>query len=651
MGWFYNLRIGAKLSIGFGLVLALMAVVWYEGFASISNLDKQQRLMKNDVVDGVLMVYQINDDFQNSRRLRYVITIEKDAKKRAEGLKTLTEALSKLDESLAGYQKVVQTDKEKATYDKAVKAVANYKELDSQWRHMIESGQTAKAIDFLNKDMKQIVVGEISPAMNGLIEFNKKNAETTVAEGSAIVKSAKTTSTALIIVATVLSVLFCSFLSTVIVKAVNVVKSKLDTLGSRCIHNLTIGLNKMKEGDLTYSFKPESTPIPNPHKDELGQIASAFNTILEGVQSSVEAYTVTRENLSGMVGELQNSASSVAATSQQLSSSAEDTNQLTLSIAESTTQVASAIEESARSSQQIAKGSEQLAVSATEAASAMEKLQDAISLVKSGSDEQATASDESATNVKSGISAVEATVSSMDKIQTQVQKSADSVKELGEKGQQIGEIVQTIEDIAQQTNLLALNAAIEAARAGEQGKGFAVVADEVRKLAERSALATQEIATLITSVREGVELAVRAMDASTNEVHEGAVRSKEAGEALKHIIAATARVTRATEANQTAVQQMIKGAEQVSLSIASAASVSEENAASAEELSAGTQQVYASTETVTSATSEASASIESVSEAAKELSTMAEKLNEIVLQFKVDDDSVVYMNNRRKAAA
>jgi methyl-accepting chemotaxis protein len=239
----------------------------------------------------------------------------------------------------------------------------------------------------------------------------------------------------------------------------------------------------------------------------------------------------------------------------------------------------------------------------------------------------------------------------MDKIQTQVQRSADSVKELGEKGQQIGEIVQTIEDIAQQTNLLALNAAIEAARAGDQGKGFAVVADEVRKLAERSALATQEIATLITSVREGVDLAVKAMDASTNEVQEGAARSKEAGEALKQIISATARVTKATETNQVAVQQMIKGAEQVTMSITAAASVSEENAASAEELSAGTQQVYASTETVTSATSEASASIESVNDAAKELSAMAENLNEIVLRFKVDSGTVLHLDNKRRKAA
>src|SRR5262249_46970260 len=146
---------------------------------------------------------------------------------------------------------------------------------------------------------------------------------------------------------------------------------------------------------------------------------------------------------------------------------------------------------------------------------------------------------------------------SMDRIQEQVSASALAVQELGQKGQQIGQIVQAIEDIAQQTNLLALNAAIEAARAGEQGKGFAVVADEVRKLAERSAEATREIAELIDSVRAGVDQAVAAMEASNHEVAEGAATSSEAGKAITGIMEAVVSVSKLAESNAKSIESMV----------------------------------------------------------------------------------------------
>ena len=117
-----------------------------------------------------------------------------------------------------------------------------------------------------------------------------------------------------------------------------------------------------------------------------------------------------------------------------------------------------------------------------------------------------------------GQKAVRQTVGEMDRIKQTVEQASVKVTELGAKSDQIGAIVETIDDIAEQTNLLALNAAIEAARAGEQGKGFAVVADEVRKLAERSSRATKEIAALIGEVQTGTEEAVEAMRAGADEV-------------------------------------------------------------------------------------------------------------------------------------
>src|SRR5918999_1637693 len=124
----------------------------------------------------------------------------------------------------------------------------------------------------------------------------------------------------------------------------------------------------------------------------------------------------------------------------------------------------------------------------------------------------------------------------MTEIRVVVAEAAGKVEELGKLGEKIGAVVETIDDIAEQTNLLALNAAIEAARAGEHGKGFAVVADEVRKLAERSQRETKAIADLIRDVQAGTREAVQAMELGAQKVEDGSARADQAGAALDEIL-------------------------------------------------------------------------------------------------------------------
>ncbi len=174
--------------------------------------------------------------------------------------------------------------------------------------------------------------------------------------------------------------------------------------------------------------------------------------------------------------------------------------------------------------------------------SAMQEMNAAAGEIAGKASEVAAQSTQAGQRATTGRDVVSQAVVDMETIATQVQGSCEVMSELGRKGEQIGAIIEVINDIADQTNLLALNAAIEAARAGEHGRGFAVVADEVRKLAERTQQATQEVATSIIQIQQGTKDAVTRMNANRSQVASGVEKARGAGAALEQIVAGTSQV-------------------------------------------------------------------------------------------------------------
>ena len=208
---------------------------------------------------------------------------------------------------------------------------------------------------------------------------------------------------------------------------------------------------------------------------------------------------------------------------------------LVQAINETTQQVSSAAQQSQATAMHLAEASDHQAQQITGASSAINEMAVSIEAVSNHAAELAGEANRSVDIAVRGNEAVQRTIHGMDSIREQIQETSKRIKRLGESSQEIGDIVELINDIAEQTNILALNAAIQAAMAGEAGRGFAVVADEVQRLAERSADATKQIEALVKGIQSDTKEAVASMEQSTSGVVQGAQLAQNAGQSLEAI--------------------------------------------------------------------------------------------------------------------
>ncbi|WP_282199710.1 methyl-accepting chemotaxis protein [Collibacillus ludicampi] len=565
-----RITIGKKLITGFICVLLLLVSVGGISIWKINKMASHAKEINDDWIPSVQTLSQIQQDFIDIQRLSLLIALETDRNEMDQLVQKLNAEVDDLKKKQQTYESFIRSEEERTMYNIFAASEKKYLEFTPAIIEAAKEHNLVK-VNVLVRENRD----NFNRALRDLtdnIDLNKKGSTTAALASLQEAQSGSTLVTLLVVLAILMGIGIALMITRMI---------------SKPLVQMYGAVEKIAIGDLT----ADELQVKN--RDEIGDLARSFNQMAK--------------NLRTLIHQVMSSAEQVAASAEELTASAEQTVQAT--------------EQIATIAQEISIGSQKQSQSVKETSHTINEMAASVQQIAASSQSVSTTAVQTSDAAKEGNQSIQKAVQQMNFIHTTVNEAAQSIKQLGEHAKHIDTIVEIISNISNQTNLLALNAAIEAARAGEQGRGFAVVADEVRKLAEESRQSAQKIAEYIATIQDEIHKVVQKMEAGTIEVNTGIEVVHEAGNSFEQIQRLIHEVADQFQEVSSSVQQMAASSEQVVRTIDDVTEIAASSAA-------GTQTVSASAE-------EQLATMEEITASATALAKMAEELQTLVGQFKV----------------